>query len=70
MSSLGGLSYYSGEYGLAADNVESFEVVLADGRLVTASRDRESDLFWALKGGGPNFGKWKERCPNTRRTSN
>jgi FAD/FMN-containing dehydrogenase len=59
----GGLSYYSGEYGLAADNVESFEVVLADGRMVTASRDQESDLFWALKGGGPNFGKWNERYP-------
>lgn len=52
----GGLFHFSGEYGLAADNVESFEVVLADGSIVDASAAKNSDLFWALKGGGPNFG--------------
>ncbi|KAF2012412.1 FAD-binding domain-containing protein, partial [Aaosphaeria arxii CBS 175.79] len=52
----GGLSYFTGEYGLAVDNIESIEVVLADGNIIVASRSSQSDLFWALKGGGPNFG--------------
>ncbi|KAF2878551.1 putative 6-hydroxy-D-nicotine oxidase [Massariosphaeria phaeospora] len=52
----GGLFHFSGEYGLAADNVQKFEVVLADGTIVDACADNNSDLFWALKGGGANFG--------------
>lgn len=52
----GGLSHFSGKYGLAADNVKNFEVVVADGKVVDASATANSDLFWALKGGGPNFG--------------
>lgn len=43
--------------GLAADNVKSFQVVLADSRVVTASQTDNSDLFRALKGGGTNFGE-------------
>ncbi|KAF2744284.1 Glucooligosaccharide oxidase [Sporormia fimetaria CBS 119925] len=52
----GGFFHFSGQYGLAADNVKNFEVVLADGRIVNANSAQNSDLFWALKGGGPNFG--------------
>ncbi|KUI73940.1 Bifunctional solanapyrone synthase [Cytospora mali] len=53
----GGYYHFSGEYGLATDNVKSFQVVLADGTITTASATQNSDLFWALKGGGPNFGR-------------
>ncbi|GAB1316436.1 hypothetical protein MFIFM68171_06646 [Madurella fahalii] len=52
----GGLSYLSDLYGMVCDNVASFEVVLADGRLVEASSTSNPDLFWALKGGSNNFG--------------
>jgi FAD/FMN-containing dehydrogenase len=52
----GGLSWLSRRYGFAADSVLRVTVVLADGRIVTASRDQHSDLFWALRGGGGNFG--------------
>ncbi|KAL2190315.1 FAD linked oxidase-like protein [Thermothelomyces heterothallicus CBS 203.75] len=52
----GGYFHFSPQFGLAADNVKSFEVVLADGSIVKASACKNSDLFWALKGGGPNFG--------------
>ncbi|KAL2193384.1 FAD linked oxidase-like protein [Corynascus similis CBS 632.67] len=52
----GGYFHFSPEFGLAADNVKSFEVVLADGSIVKASSCKHPDLFWALKGGGPNFG--------------
>ncbi|EMD64664.1 hypothetical protein COCSADRAFT_115541 [Bipolaris sorokiniana ND90Pr] len=53
----GGISYFSNQYGWACDNVASYEVVLADGRIVTATPDSEySDLFWALRGGGNNVG--------------
>ncbi|KAK1717919.1 FAD binding domain-containing protein [Colletotrichum lupini] len=48
----GGHSPMSGLYGMAADNVLSFEVVTADGRFVTASESQNSDLFWAIRGGG------------------
>ncbi|KAL4904111.1 hypothetical protein BDW74DRAFT_168558 [Aspergillus multicolor] len=52
----GGLSYFANQYGLACDNVLDFEVVLANGAIVNANRNRNTDLFRALKGGGNNFG--------------
>ncbi|PHH88229.1 hypothetical protein CDD83_7805 [Cordyceps sp. RAO-2017] len=52
----GGLSYLTDLYGLACDNVVSYEVVLANGRVVEASVHSHPDLFWALKGGLNNFG--------------
>ncbi|KAH8652252.1 hypothetical protein BX600DRAFT_417740 [Xylariales sp. PMI_506] len=53
----GGHSALSTNFGLAADNTLSFEVVTASGELLTASRTQNSDLYWALSGGGPgNFG--------------
>ncbi|RYP80488.1 hypothetical protein DL770_006205 [Monosporascus sp. CRB-9-2] len=52
----GGLSYLSDQYGMVCENVVSFEVVLANSRVVVASQDSNPDLFWALKGGTNNFG--------------
>ncbi len=53
----GGVSWFSGKVGFASDTVEAYEIVLADGRLVTATRDNEfSDLFWAQKVGLNAFG--------------
>lgn len=52
----GGLSYMSAQYGWSASSVLSFEVVLANGTIVTASATDHPDLFKALKGGGNNFG--------------
>ncbi|KUI58320.1 Bifunctional solanapyrone synthase [Cytospora mali] len=52
----GGYSYLSTEYGLATDNVKDFEIVLANGTITNANANENADLFWALKGGGPNFG--------------
>jgi FAD/FMN-containing dehydrogenase len=52
----GGISYFSPEKGLICDNVLEFEVVLADGRIVTASKISNPDLFTVLKGGNNNFG--------------
>jgi FAD/FMN-containing dehydrogenase len=52
----GGLGWLMGVHGLAADNLVSAEVVTADGRVLTATDDDHADLFWALRGGGGNFG--------------
>ncbi|CAG8979684.1 hypothetical protein HYALB_00003915 [Hymenoscyphus albidus] len=52
----GGISHFSAQFGLAADNVENFEIVLADGSVANANAQSNADLFWSLKGGGPNFG--------------
>jgi FAD/FMN-containing dehydrogenase len=52
----GGIAWLQGKYGLAVDNLLSAEVVLATGDVVTASDDADQDLFWALRGGGGNFG--------------
>ncbi|KAG7406552.1 Bifunctional solanapyrone synthase [Fusarium oxysporum f. sp. rapae] len=52
----GGISFFSNIYGWACDNVESYEVVLANGVIVKASATTLPDLYWALRGGGNNFG--------------
>jgi FAD/FMN-containing dehydrogenase len=52
----GGYGCLTGQYGLALDNVLAAQVVLADGTIVEADEESKADLFWALRGGGGNFG--------------
>jgi len=52
----GGIGWFSRKHGLTCDQFVELEVVLASGEVVTSSADKNADLFWALRGGGGNFG--------------
>lgn len=52
----GGIGWLTGKYGLAVDNILSFEMVTAEGQILTVSAVENADLFWGLRGGGGNFG--------------
>jgi FAD/FMN-containing dehydrogenase len=52
----GGVGYLSRKYGLTIDNLLAVDMVLADGSVITADVERDADLFWAVRGGGGNFG--------------
>lgn len=52
----GGIGYLTRKYGLSIDNLLEVDMVLADGSFVTANAENNDDLFWAIRGGGGNFG--------------
>jgi FAD/FMN-containing dehydrogenase len=52
----GGFGYLTRRFGWTVDTLDEVEIVTADGELLTANRDENADLFWALRGGGGNFG--------------
>jgi FAD/FMN-containing dehydrogenase len=52
----GGFGWLMPKYGMAMDNLEAINLVLADAKVVRASKDNQPDLFWAVRGGGGNFG--------------
>jgi len=52
----GGVGHLSRKYGLTIDNLLEADMVLADGSFLTVNKDQNSDLFWAIRGGGGNFG--------------
>ena len=52
----GGIGWLTRKYGMTVDNLLSVDIVTADGQLLRASKDENDDLFWAVKGGGGNFG--------------
>ena len=52
----GGLGWLMAKYGLAADNLLAVELVTADGEILDVTAESHPDLFWALRGGGGNFG--------------
>ncbi len=52
----GGLGYLTRRFGWTVDNLEAVEIVTADGEVLTADHEQHPDLFWALRGGGGNFG--------------
>lgn len=52
----GGMGYLRRKWGLSCDNLISVEIVTAEGQIITASEDKNEDLFWAVRGGGGNFG--------------
>jgi UDP-N-acetylenolpyruvoylglucosamine reductase len=52
----GGVGYLSRKYGLTIDSILEVDMVLADGSFVTANKDENADLYWAIRGGGGNFG--------------
>ena len=52
----GGIGWLVGKHGMSIDNLRSVRLVTADGELITANHHSHPDLFWALRGGGGNFG--------------
>lgn len=52
----GGISHHTNKYGLACDNIASYEVVTASGKIINVNEKSYPDLYWALRGGGNNFG--------------